>query len=311
MSGSKDILIEQLRERAEKAERFIATADSEWKARAEKAEDERDEARAEREREERLEALGRAIVEASRFFQDADDIALSEDVTIWEDDCHGGDHRTVLIMDDNQHALLADVSEAVATYREETAGVDVRSDEIKELRKRAEKAERFVATADSEWKARAEKAEREFADRLDHLTAAVKRGDVLQARVTELEKRLAASRAIVDDLKSTIRREEVRGDTAIRERDEARAQRDARPDISAEDAAAWVRCIDVSDEPGGAADVVKYRAVNDAIRAHAAKVKPNPTDCPKCGRHDGGLIALGLAELCSSGCHYAQKAVKP
>lgn len=103
---------------------------------------ERDEARAEREREERLEALGRAIVEASRFFQDADDIALSEDVTIWEDDCHGGDHRTVLIMDDNQHALLADVSEAVATYREETAGVDVRSDEIKELRKRAEKAER-------------------------------------------------------------------------------------------------------------------------------------------------------------------------
>lgn len=47
-------------------------------------------------------------------------------------------------------------------------------------------------------------------------------------------------------------------------------------------------------------------------KAHAQKaVKPNPTDCPKCGRHDGGLIALGLAELCSSGCHYAQKSVKP
>ena len=66
---------------------------------------------------------------------------------------------------------------------------------------------------------------------------------------------------------------EERAERAERERDEARAERDARPDISAEDAAAWVRCIDVSDEPGGAADVVKYRAVNDAIRAHAAKVK--------------------------------------
>ena len=64
---------------------------------------------------------------------------------------------------------------------------------------------------------------------------------------------------------------EERAERAERERDEARAERDARPDISAEDAAAWVRCIDVSDEPGGAADVVKYRAVNDALRAHAAK----------------------------------------
>lgn len=67
-------------------------------------------------------ALGRAIVEAAQHFPDADDIALSEDVAIWEDDCHGGGPRTVLVMDDYQHALLADISEAVATYREGMAG---------------------------------------------------------------------------------------------------------------------------------------------------------------------------------------------
>jgi len=50
--------------RAEKAERFIATADSEWKARAEKAERERDEALRRRTRAERV---GEAVIEwASR-----------------------------------------------------------------------------------------------------------------------------------------------------------------------------------------------------------------------------------------------------
>lgn len=183
---------------------------------------------------------------------------------------------------------------------------------VRDLVSRAEKAERFVATADSEWKARAEKAEREFADRLDHLTAAVKRGDVLQARVTELEKRLAASRAIVDDLKSTIRREEVRGDTAIRERDEARAnyafmvkraadqKLDGYRELGARAAAAEERAEkaererdearaerdrrpDISAED--AAHAIQFfrgwdapGSVTDrvfaALRAHAAKVKP-------------------------------------
>lgn len=112
------------------------------------------------ERDERLEALGRAIVEAAQHFPDADDIALSEDVAIWEDDCHGGGPRTVLVMDDYQHALLADISEAVATYREGMAGdapqrddraerigravLSLEGDETpRDLRSRAKQAERF------------------------------------------------------------------------------------------------------------------------------------------------------------------------
>ena len=131
-----------------------------------------------------------------------------------------------------QHIIIEQLREklekAHAASEYQTRRIEHYRTQLDFCERRAEKAERFIATADSEWKARAEKAEREFADRLDHLTAAVKRGDDLQARATELEKRLAASRAIVEDLKSTIRREEVRGDTAIRERDEARAERDER-----------------------------------------------------------------------------------
>ena len=58
------LLMKDEEARAEKAERFIATADSEWKARAEKAERERDEALRRRTRAERV---GEAVIEwASR-----------------------------------------------------------------------------------------------------------------------------------------------------------------------------------------------------------------------------------------------------
>ena len=58
------LLMKDEEARAEKAERFIATADSEWKVRAEKAERERDEALRRRTRAERV---GEAVIEwASR-----------------------------------------------------------------------------------------------------------------------------------------------------------------------------------------------------------------------------------------------------
>ena len=58
------LLMKDEEARAEKAERFIAIADSEWKARAEKAERERDEALRRRTRAERV---GEAVIEwASR-----------------------------------------------------------------------------------------------------------------------------------------------------------------------------------------------------------------------------------------------------
>lgn len=107
------------------------------------------------------------------------------------------------------------------------------------------------------------------------LKLALDERETLHARIKELQQLADQTERERDEWKA---RHDTLADvsrkciaTAERERDEARAERDARPDISAEDAAAWVRCIDVSDEPGGAADVVKYRAVNDAIRAHAAK----------------------------------------
>ena len=149
MSG-QDIPIEQFWEELEKAhaaseyqtrriEHYRTQLDF-CERRAEKAERERDEG-AEREREERLEALGRASskprgsskTRRHRAVRGRDHLGGRLPRRRPSDRAHHGRQR--------RHALLADVSEAVAN-REETAGVDVRSDEIKELRKRAEKAER-------------------------------------------------------------------------------------------------------------------------------------------------------------------------
>lgn len=59
-------------------------------------------------------------------------------------------------------------------------------------------------------------------------------------------------------------------DQTERERDEARAERDARPDISAEDAAHAIKFFRGWDAPGSVTD-----RVFAALRAHAAKaVKP-------------------------------------
>lgn len=90
-------------------------------------------------------------------------------------------------------------------------------------KERAEKAERFIATADSEWKARAEKAERER-DEERHLA------DVRGEMLTKTER-----------------------------------ERDARPDISAEDARAFMmfKPVPARDSREG--------PVMHALRAHAAK----------------------------------------
>ena len=53
------------------------------------------------------------------------------------------------------------------------------------------------------------------------------------------------------------------------ERDEARAERDRRPDISAEDAAHAIQFFRGWDAPGSVTD-----RVFAALRAHAAKVRP-------------------------------------
>jgi hypothetical protein len=93
---------------------------------------------------------------------------------------------------------------------------------------RAETAERFVAHADSGWKARAEKAERERDEwKARHDTLA----DVSRKCIATAER-----------------------------------ERDARPDISAEDAAHAVQFFRGWDAPGSVTDKVFA-----ALRAHAAK----------------------------------------
>ena len=112
-----------------------------------------------------------------------------------------------------QHIIIEQLREelekAHAASEYQTRRIEHYRTQLDFCERRAEKAERFIATADSEWKVRAEKAERE--------------------------------------------------------RDEARAERDARPDISAEDARAFMmfKPVPARDSREG--------PVMHALRAHAAK----------------------------------------
>lgn len=101
--------------------------------------------------------------------------------------------------------------------------------EVERLRERAEKAERFIATADSEWKVRAEKAEREI-ERLrsdaktlasEHFAADYR---AAIARADKAEDERDEARAELDAYK---RAKAENDDRFMRERDEARAERDA------------------------------------------------------------------------------------
>ena len=129
----------------------------------------------------------RAEVERLRDDLSATEARLEVSYDAYERDCRDLRGKMTRAQTDRDHARL-DRDSAIA---------------------RAEKAERFIATADSEWKARAEKAERE--------------------------------------------------------RDEARSERDARPDISAEDARAFMmfKPVPARDSREG--------PVMHALRAHAAK----------------------------------------
>ena len=150
---------------------------------------------------------------------------------------------------------------------------------MKDEEARAEKAERFIATADSEWKARAEKAERERDEwKAKHDTLA----DVSRACIATTERERDAARAEREALRrhydeagpehnllALLDLYDERRAAAESERDEARAERDARPDISAEDARAFMmfKPVPARDSREG--------PVMHALRAHAAKaVKP-------------------------------------
>lgn len=159
----------------------------------------------------------------------------------------------------------------------------------------------MVASADSEWKARAEKAERERdelrsahgqsflrvkVERDDAIERAEKAederdewkarhdtlADVSRATIATVERERDEARAERDAYK---RAKEENDERFMRERDEARAERDARPDISPEDAAGWSRAeMDNFFEPD-LSDRESWARVTDALRAHAAKaVKP-------------------------------------
>ena len=134
-----------------------------------------------------------------------------------------------------QHIIIEQLREelekAHAASEYQTRRIEHYRTQLDFCERRAEKAERFIATADSEWKVRAEKAERERDEwKAKHDTLA----DVSRACIATTER-----------------------------------ERDARPDISAEDARAFMmfKPVPARDSREG--------PVMHALRAHAAKaVKP-------------------------------------
>ena len=159
-----------------------------------------------------------------------------------------------------QHIIIEQLRAEVERLRDDRADLQERCNRLtgernaalllmKDEEARAEKAERFIATADSEWKARAEKAERERDEARANYAFMVERAaDQKLDGYRELGARAAAA--------------EERAERAERERD-------ARPDISAEDARAFMmfKPVPARDSREG--------PVMHALRAHAAKaVKP-------------------------------------
>lgn len=99
------------------------------------------------------------------------------------------------------------------------------------------------------------------------------RGELAEARdntdrevamLAALTLELAEARAERDAYKKAKERNDER---FMRERDEARAERDARPEITPEDAAAWIASM-----PNFYMPIPEQRRVHDALRAHAGKV---------------------------------------
>ena len=130
-----------------------------------------------------------------------------------------------------QHIIIEQLREelekAHAASEYQTRRIEHYRTQLDFCERRAEKAERFIATADSEWKVRAEKAERERDEwKAKHDTLA----DVSRACIATTER-----------------------------------ERDARPDISAEDARAFMmfKPVPARDSREG--------PVMHALRAHAAK----------------------------------------
>ena len=153
-----------------------------------------------------------------------------------------------------QHIIIEQLREelekAHAASEYQTRRIEHYRTQLDFCERRAEKAERFIATADSEWKVRAEKAERERDE------ARAER-EALRRHYDEAgpEHNLLALLDLYDERRAA----------AESERDEARAERDARPDISAEDARAFMmfKPVPARDSREG--------PVMHALRAHAAK----------------------------------------
>ena len=148
-----------------------------------------------------------------------------------------------------QHIIIEQLREelekAHAASEYQTRRIEHYRTQLDFCERRAEKAERFIATADSEWKARAEKAERERDEARANYAFMVERAaDQKLDGYRELGARAAAA--------------EERAERAERERD-------ARPDISAEDARAFMmfKPVPARDSREG--------PVMHALRAHAAK----------------------------------------
>ena len=146
--------------------------------------------------------------------------------------------------------LREELEKAHAASEYQTRRIEHYRTQLDFCERRAEKAERFIATADSEWKVRAEKAERERDE------ARAER-EALRRHYDEAgpEHNLLALLDLYDERRAA----------AESERDEARAERDARPDISAEDARAFMmfKPVPARDSREG--------PVMHALRAHAAK----------------------------------------
>ena len=180
-----------------------------------------------------------------------------------------------------QHIIIEQLREelekAHAASEYQTRRIEHYRTQLDFCERRAEKAERFIATADSEWKVRAEKAERERDEwKARHDTLA----DVSRKCIATAERERDEARAnyafMVEraadqkldgyrELGARAAAAEERAERAERERNEARAERDARPDISAEDARAFMmfKPVPARDSREG--------PVMHALRAHAAK----------------------------------------
>ncbi len=199
MSGSKDILIEQLR------------------AEVERLRDDRAELQ------ERCNRLSAEKTEALRMLADAEDLANAANAIQTTDALKAAESEI-----DALRRQLASRTEAIQTSLATT----------RELRERAERAERERDEARADFRLVAE------ALGAMHEPCTGPSWPGTREEVMDVATRLRA------------------------ERDEARAERDARPDVSAEDAAGWW------DEDVYRAEGDAIRRVNAALRAHAAKVKP-------------------------------------